>query len=480
MRVKKEDFVALVLVIDDDRAVCDAIAVVVRQIGHEVRCASTFREGLKESRLREFALVLVDVQLPDGSGLDLLPRLREKLPCPEVIIMTGHGDPDGAELAIRNGAWDYIQKPSALENISLALTRALQYQEEKLKRAVPVPLMRDMIIGNSLPIKECLDLVALAASSNANTLICGETGTGKELFAAAIHNNSARADNNFVVIDCSALPGTLVESVLFGHEKGAYTGADRNQSGLIAQADNGTLFLDEIGELPMAIQKAFLRVIQERRYRPVGGKKEVASDFSLIAATNRNLDDMVKKGQFRNDLLHRLKTIQIVLPPLREHKDDIKALTQHYVTQFCLHHHISIKGFTPELFSVLEAYAWPGNVRELNQALERAMASAGTSPLLYPKDLPTEIRAKMARDSVHHPSSSGETTHRVKKEGKSFPRLEEVRAAAIIDTERVYLKDLMAYTGGDVAAAIDLSGLSRARFYALLKKHGIATSIRPK
>jgi two-component system, NtrC family, response regulator len=471
---------SLVLVIDDDRTVCDAIAVVVRQIGHEVRCASSFSQGLEESRRREFALVLVDVQLPDGNGLDLLPRLREKLPSPEVIIMTGHGDPDGAELAIRNGAWDYIQKPSALENISLALTRALQYQEEKLKRAVPLPLMRDMIIGNSPAIKECLNLVALAASSNANTLIFGETGTGKERFAAAIHKNSERVDNNFVVIDCSALPGTLVESVLFGHEKGAYTGADRTQHGLIDQADNGTLFLDEIGELPMNVQKAFLRVIQERRYRPVGGSKEVASNFVLVAATNRDLDDMVKKGQFRDDLLHRLKTIQIVLPPLREHKDDIKALTQHYVTQFCTLHNMPIKGFTPEFFSVLEVYDWPGNVRELNQAIERAMASAGTSPLLYPKDLPTEIRAKMARDSVPPHSSSGQTTHRVKMEGKPFPGLEEVRAAAIIDAECAYLEDLMAHTGGDIATAIDLSGLSRARFYALLKKHGIATSIRPK
>jgi two-component system, NtrC family, response regulator len=476
--------VAFVLVIDDDRAVCDAIAEVVRRIGHEACCASSFSEGLRESRRREFSLVLVDVQLPDGSGLDLLPRLREKLPCPEVIIMTGHGDPDGAELAIRNGAWDYIQKPFDLENISLALTlaltRALQYQEEKLKRAVPVPLMRDMIIGNSLSIKECLDLVALAASSSANALICGETGTGKELFAAAIHNNSARVDKNFVVIDCSALPGTLVESVLFGHEKGAYTGADRTQLGLIAQADNGTLFLDEIGELPLTIQKTFLRVIQERRYRPVGGRKEIVSNFALVAATNRNLDDMVEKGQFRDDLLHRLKTIQIILPPLREHKDDIKALTQHYVSQFCLHHKMPIKGFTPEFFGVLEAYDWPGNIRELNQALERAMASAGASPLLYPKDLPTEIRAKMARDSVPHASSHGDTTYSEDKEGKAFPQLEEVRAAAIIDVEHAYLADLMTHTGGDIPAAIDISGLSRARFYALLKKHGIATTIRPK
>ncbi len=471
---------SLVLVIDDDRTVCDIIVREVQRIGNEVHCAYSFSQGLEEFRRREFALVLVDVQLPDGNGLDLLPRLREKLPGPEVIIMASHGDPDGAELAIRNGAWDYIQKPSALGNISLALTRALQYQEEKLKRAVPVPLMRDMIIGSSLPIKECLNLVALAASSNANTLICGETGTGKELFAAAIHNNSAHADNNFVVIDCSALPGTIVESVLFGHEKGAYTGADRTQHGLIAQADNGTLFLDEIGELPMAIQKTFLRVIQERRYRPVGGNKEIASNFSLVAATNRNLDDMVRKGRFREDLLHRLKTIQILLPPLRERKEDIKALAQHYVTQFCLHHKIAVKGFTPDFFGVLETYDWPGNVRELNQALERAMASSGPSPLLYPKDLPTEIRVKMARDSVPPLALQDDATHRENPKGNAFPQLENIRAAAIIETERVYLTDLIAHTKGNIATAIDLSGLSRARFYALLKKHGIGTSIRPK
>ncbi|MBN2340373.1 MAG: sigma-54-dependent Fis family transcriptional regulator, partial [Deltaproteobacteria bacterium] len=261
---------ALVLVVDDDRRVRETIVDEVSRTGHQAYCAASFAEGLALSRNHAFALVLVDVQLPDGNGLDMLPLLRETQPCPEVIIMTGSGDPDGAELAIRNGAWDYIHKPFTLKIISLALARALQYHAEKSKHAIPVPLIRDMIIGNSPAIKECLDQVALAASSGANTLICGETGTGKELFAMAVHQNSSRRDNNFVVIDCSALPETLVESLLFGHEKGAYTGADRTQMGLIAQADNGTLFLDEIGELPLSIQKAFLRVIQERRYRPVG------------------------------------------------------------------------------------------------------------------------------------------------------------------------------------------------------------------
>jgi two-component system, NtrC family, response regulator len=470
--------VAPVLVIDNDQTICDTIASVIGNIGHQTCCASTLTEGQSEFSKQDFSLVVINVQLPDGNGLDLLPRLRENLPCPEVIIMTDGGDRDGAELAIRSGAWDYIQKPLVFQSLSLVLTRALQYYTEKQKRAVRVPLMRDRIVGNSHAIQENLSLVSLAASSNANALICGETGTGKELFAAAIHHNSDRAKKNFVVIDCSALPETLVEALLFGHEKGSYTGADRTQIGLIAQADQGTLFLDEIGELPLNIQKSFLRVIQERRYRPVGGKKEIVSDFNLVAATNRDLDAMVKNGQFRSDLLHRLKTIQIELSPLRHHKEDIRTLAQHYVTQFCINHNMPIKGFTPEFFGVLESYDWPGNVRELNQALERTIASAETGPLLYPKDLPTEIRAKLARDSVP-PEPQKEVPQKQKHDDKSYPKMEAIRATAIIDTERNYLNELMDFSSGNVAAAITLSGLSRARFYALLKKHGIATSSRP-
>jgi two-component system NtrC family response regulator len=471
---------ARILVIDDDKTVCDAITVAASGIGHDVFCASSCREGLDVSRAYSFAVVLVDARLPDGSGLDLLPLLRQKVPCPEVIVMTERGDPDGAEQAIKNGAWDYIQTPSAPENIALPLTRVLQYQEEKKKRGAPVALMREGIIGNSPAIMESLDLVAQAASSSANALILGETGTGKELFAAAIHRNSPRADNNFVVVDCSALPGTLVESVLFGHEKGSYTGADRAQLGLIAQADKGTLFLDEIGELPMKVQKVFLRVIQERCYRPVGGRREIESDFCLIAATNRNLDKMVQQGKFRDDLLFRLRTISIPLSPLREHKQDIKELAIYFVAKICLQYEKATKGFTPEFFGVLEEYDWPGNVRELNQALERAIASAGPNPLLYPKDLPIDIRAKMARDAVVFPPSGAPGQRGGDEEGISFPTLEEARAAVLDDAERAYLQGLMAYAAGDLARVGEISGISRARLYALLKKHGIATSRRQK
>ena len=220
-------------------------------------------------------------------------------------------------------------------------------------------------------------------------------------------------------------------------------------------------------------------MIQERRYRPVGGKKELESNFCLIAATNRNLDEMVLQNRFRDDLLYRLRTIEIPLPPLRNHKEDIKALSQHHVAKLCLQYETATKGFTPEFFTIIEEYDWPGNVRELNQALERALASAGAGLLLYPKDLPLEIRAKMARDSVSVSPCSRDSIPADAEELR-FPRLDDVRSRALLEIEKDYLHQIMAYTRQDIAKATQLSGLSRARFYALLKKHDIATSTRPK
>ncbi len=472
---------ARMLIVIDEPANRDAVAAIIRRTEHEVRVAASARDALEQTRTQTFDVVLADVQLSDGSGLELLPLLRQSYPTPAVIMLSARADGDEAEMAIKSGAWDYIEYPAGQDTVTLSLTRALQYQEEKRNLGLPIALQREKIVGHSALTRESLDIVAQAAGCQANVLISGETGTGKELYAAAIHENSARAAGNFVVVDCSALPPNIVESVLFGHERGAFTGADRAHDGLAAQANRGTLFLDEVGELPRNVQNSFLRVIQERRFRPVGGSREISSDFRLIAATNRSLDAMVDRGVFRADLLFRLRTITLGLPPLRQHKEDIKALTLHYVARTCEQYGVEMKGFTPEFFSVLSRYDWPGNVRELSQALERAVASAGGRPLLYPMDLPIDIRAKLARNSADsvrpHPSADAEP---VGDATATFPRLDETRAEAVAAVERQYLRDLMAYTDGNLVSACALSGLSRSRLYSLIRKHGVTVPLQVK
>ncbi|MGO9018216.1 MAG: sigma-54-dependent transcriptional regulator [Syntrophobacteraceae bacterium] len=459
-----------VLIIDDDRTVCSMLSRILENIGYGATHAHTLEEGLREVLSKSYDVVFLDVGLPDGNGLDALPKILETGSSPEVVIITGAGDPDGAELAIRSGAWDYLQKPLSPETVILPLKRVLQYRDG-LKKAQkpPVSLKREGIVGNSPTIKACLDLVAQAAGSESNVLISGETGTGKELFARAIHDNSPRAERLFVTVDCTAIPDTLVESTLLGHEKGAFTGADRTQEGLIKQADGGTLFLDEVGELPLSLQKAFLRVLQERRFRPLGGKKEIASDFRLIAATNRDLESMVNQGQFRKDLLYRLCTLSIQLPPLRERRDDIKELVQHYANQLCERYRIASKGFSPDFFDILAAYDWPGNVRELVNTVETVLTVGRHEPTIFPKHLPTDIRIKLARASVEGPAPGPSSSISGTNVYECFPNLEGL----LERTERQYLMDLVSLTEGNVPELCRISGLSRSRLYARLKKYNI-------
>ena len=454
-----------VLVVDDDELICDLLTEVVEGLGHHAKCAYTLAIALEEASSKPYDVVFLDINLPDGSGLDILSRIRQAISAPEVIIITGLGDPDGAEIAIRNGAWDYIQKSSSIKEITLAFIRALQYREEKKARAPLSVLKTGGIVGGSEEIISCLDIMAQAATGDASVLITGETGTGKELFARAIHENSSRARQNFVVVDCTALPETLVESVLFGYEKGAFTGADRSRDGLVRQAHRGTLFLDEIGELPLSLQKTFLRVLQEHRFRPVGGESEVESDFRLVAATNQNLDTMVASGRFRMDLLFRIRTFTIELPPLRMRRKDVKELAIHFMTRFCERYKIGTKGFSPEFFDALVAYDWPGNVRELLGAMEWAITVAKQEPTLFPKHLPTDIRVKVARSSVKAPARAGGEDSAV-----ALRPIELYRD----QMESQYLHELIAATKGDIRAACRISGLSRSRLYALLKKHNVA------
>ncbi len=461
---------ANILAIDDEELICWFLKDIIEPMGHRMQYALGLREGLKKASGEPFDLVILDVLLPDGNGLDAIPVLRSAASSPEVIIITGAGNPDAAELAIKTGAWDYFQKPFSIQDIKLAVTRVLQYRQEKTNRSSPIILKKDGIIGDSPQMKRCFGLVAKAAATNANVLITGETGTGKELFSRAIHMNSDRSHRGFVVLDCAALPETLVESMLFGHEKGAFTGADRNRQGFVEQAHKGTLFLDEVGELPVNIQSAFLRVLQERRYRPVGGKTEIASEFRLIAATNRSLDQMVKEGRFRKDLLFRLRSVEIVLPPLAKRTKDIKDLAFLYMNKFCDRYGIGTKGFSPEFLEALSFYRWPGNIRELINAMESAISEALDDPTLFPIHLPKYIRAKLARASIGHKTSKKAGQQTISSNSEPFPTIKEL----IEETERKYFQNLVSFAGGDIKEVCRISGLSRANTYARLKKYNIS------
>lgn len=457
---------ARILIIDDEEMVSQALAHVIEDQGHKADYTLTLGDGLNKLHSEPYDIVFLDVNLPDGDGLHFLPQIRETPSRPEVIIITGKGDADGAELAIKSGAWDYITKPPPHKRITLLLIRVLQFRKEKQLNRSWSTVKKEGIIGDSPGIKRCLETMVNAAAAEANVLITGETGTGKELFARAIHENSSRRANNFVAVDCAALTETLVESTLFGHTKGAFTGAAANHDGLIKQADAGVLFLDEVGELPLATQRVFLRVIQERRFRPVGYKREIKSDFRLIAATNRSLENMVEKGSFRDDLLFRLRGITIDLPPLRERAEDITKLTVYYLAKLCRRYGYAEKEISADFLDVISTYDWPGNVRELIHALERSIAAAGNALTLFPMHLPSRIRIQKARSDID--GSDGAEDHKMMKGG--FAPLMEV----LQKTEETYIRALHLQADGDIARMMKISGLSRTGLYKRLNKFGLS------
>jgi two-component system NtrC family response regulator len=458
---------AKVLIIDDDTGMCGMMSRELKYGGHDVTTAFNLKSGLAEASRELPDVIFLDVRMPDGNGIEMLPTIKETASSPEVVIITGFANSDSAEMAIKSGAWDYLKKPFSTQDIKLTLSRALQFREEK-RRNGAFEFKRDRIIGKSPKIKDCLELMSQAAISEANVLITGETGTGKELVALAIHENSPRANNDFVVLDCTVLPDTLVESMLFGHKKGSFTGASSNKEGLFKQADGGTLFLDEVGELSFSLQKAFLRVIQEHSFRPIGGKQEIKSNFRLVAATNLDLDQMVKSNKFRKDLHFRLQTLNIDLPPLRERSGDIKDLAVYHMTKLCKRSQIPEKSMSPEILEALNLYNWPGNIRELVNAIDWALTVARHEPILFAHHLPKNIRIQLARDSVKEAST---TDSLFNEDSGDILKLRDVRAIAIADVEKEYLRHVMHVTGGDIGEACHIAGLSRSQLYNLLKKY---------
>lgn len=471
------DSEARILIIDDDQVIRKYLTHVLEGSGYNITSSANLTDGIAESENKSFDVVLLDVNLPDGNGLDALPRIHNSLGRPEVIIITGEGDPDGAELAIKSGAWDYIEKPLRIDSFVPPIKRALLHHDEKSSSTSISSFDRHKIIGSSPQINESILYASQAASSCSNTLITGETGTGKELFARAIHQNFSSGKNNFVVVDCTSLPANLVESILFGHEKGAFTGAEKKHEGLINFAHNGTLFLDEVGELPLGTQKSFLRVLQEKKIRPVGGEAEKETDFCLISATNRDLDELVQEGKFRKDLLFRLRTIHIELPALRDREGDINILATYFIDKLCELQGLPVKKMSNDFLAAICSYDWPGNVRELISVMENVVTAAKTSLIIYPEHLPVAIRAKIVRFSV--------TSKKSKSNKKTLPEsipdtsdimidsYKEYRENILHQAERPYLINLMVTTDWNIKKACELSELSRSRLYALLKKHEI-------
>lgn len=516
---------ARILILDDDLLFLDMLSSAMLMEGHEVCGVSTIAQCREALAQGGYDLVFLDVGLPDGDGLSLIPYIRQDIFAPEIIIITGDCDADGAELAITGGALDYITKPASLTAMKQAVHRALAFRNGRSGLQEPD---REGIVGSSPGMQRCFRILAEAATSDAPVLITGETGTGKELFARAIHRNSARAGKPFVAVDCGSIAKSLTESELFGHAKGAFTGADRPRDGLILQADGGTLFLDEVSELAIPQQRTFLRVLQERRFRPVGGGREVASNFRLVAATNRSLPQMVERGSFRKDMLYRLQAITLVLPPLRERLEDIPELAAYFVARGCARYRMAAKSLNEVFLRELAEYPWPGNVREFMHVVEQSLVRARFSDQLLPEHLPSVVRVAAARRRIGSgaegaagpvrqmgwgmvpPSAEvaavqesvwwdrsgrtgggagslfaaplpGAAAQGVVDKGSvafceetELPVWKEFRDAALESAERAYLERLLSQAKGNVARASDLAGVTRQWLYAMLRKHGIA------
>lgn len=463
-----------VLIIDDDKQICNLLSKVFKGMGYNTICQQTLKDGLANIFSDNIDIVFLDVNLPDGNGLEAIESIRKHSFAPEIIIITGDENVNGAELAMRSRAWDYISKAGSYKNFKFALERAFEYRKQKQANTLKKKIKREKIIGTSQLILKCLDEVSKAGNNDLPVVINGETGTGKELFAKAIHINSSRSHGGFVVVDCTALPEYLVESTLFGHAKGAFTGADSDKTGLIKMADKGTLFLDEVGELPLIIQKKFLRALQEKQFRPIGGKNEIKSDFRLICATHRNLGNMVKENRFREDFYFRIFSMNINLPPLRDRENDIEAIAQHEL--------IKKRDISPqkqckmsqEFLEEIKMYEWPGNVRELITTINLVSSDAGEGNTLFPHHLPGHIRAFNIRSKFGTPDNrekTGKKSTAPNKTGKDLKFKDYIEKM-----KYDYLHDLLSVTRGNMEESSRRSGLSKSQLYRLMQQYDLKNS----
>lgn len=447
-----------VLVVDDEDSIREYLSMMLEREGYEVTSSADGKKAARFCAKEAFDVVVTDIQLPGLTGIELLSSLRERDPSVPVIIVTGHASQESAIEALNLGAFYYLLKPVSNEELKQVVRNALEVhrlrdENVELERALRVSGEREMV-GGSEEIKSVFDLIDRVAKTSSTVLLHGESGTGKELVARAIHGRSARADKRFVTINCGAMPETLLESELFGHVKGSFTGAIRDKRGLFVVAEGGTFFLDEVSETSAAIQVKLLRVLQEREVVPVGGTKPVKVDVRVIAATNADLDGMMAEGRFRKDLYYRLNVIPITIPPLRERRTDIPLLVNHFLEKLTS----GSVGIAVEAMEILTSYDWPGNVRELENIIERAVILADGDSITA-NDLNVSIFPEQMRKKARVVSEGSEGL------GVSDLTLEEV--------ERRYLMQTLEETGWKKKAAAEILGINPSTLYRKLQRYGM-------
>jgi two-component system, NtrC family, response regulator GlrR len=455
-----------ILVVDDNPNLLELIRMRLESADYDVTAIGDEAEAVKAIRDKLFDLCIVDLMLANGDGLALMDEFRGINPDVPTIILTAHGSIQSAVEAMRRGAYSYLTKPFEPSDLLLQIDRALEnrklnYEIKRLKDIINERYDFANIIARSGKMRAVLDVVSRIAKLDSTVHIHGESGTGKELIAKAIHLASDRKDKPFVALNCAALPESLLESELFGHEKGAFTGAVKSTRGLFTQAHGGTLFLDEIGDMPRATQSKLLRVLQERQFYPVGSEVPFEVDVRVIVATNKDLEDQVRKGLFRDDLFYRIHVIPVNLPALRERKDDIVPLLDHFLKKYSEHMKKEIKRLTPEALRKLMLHDWPGNVRELENTIEYAVAMTQSDTvtedyILQGKTLTADRAPSLLQETYDEPSSG-------------LKPLKDARDAF----ERDYLVHVLSMTEGNVSQAAKLAGKYRADFYDLLKKHDL-------
>ncbi|OGP72140.1 MAG: hypothetical protein A2W09_02695 [Deltaproteobacteria bacterium RBG_16_50_11] len=432
---------------------CALLSDVLKEEGLSVATTGDSLEASKMLKREEFDLVITDLKMRGLKGLDLLEETKKVLPLTPVIIITAFGTIESAIQAMKMGAFDYITKPFQMDELKLTVKKALENRFLKkevvrLKREVESRYQFHLLIGKSPPMQKVYDFIARISDTSANIFISGESGTGKELVAKAIHYNGSRKDGPFIAVNCAAIPETLFESELFGYKKGAFTDARTDKKGLVFEAHGGALFLDEITELPYTLQAKLLRVIEERKVRPLGDTNSYPIDVRIISTTNRDIKSLVKAVQFREDLYYRLKVIDVELPSLRERKEDIPLLVKHFLDKFNSELTKGISGISEDALKVLLKYSWPGNVRELENVIQRAVTLARHEVIL-PEDLPPSSMEESAEDSFEKALREGYTMDKLEKE---------------------YIRRVLIKVGGNKSRASEILGLDRKTLYRKLEE----------